>query len=284
MTPNEADPTGTSYAFEKGATKTSGARGWADVWKRDHFALEYKSKGKDLKAAFEQLQRYALALDNPPLLAVCDIETFIIRTNWTNTVSDKLIVTLEELRDPKRRQVLKAMLSDPEYLRPGKTRQALTEDAAGEFAELAKRLRARGHDPQTVAHFINRLVFCLFADDVGLLPSGLLDKMLATARRRPDEFQKFASNLFRAMRNPGGSVGFDAIEWFNGGLFDDDIALPLTFKDIDLLRRVAALDWAEVDPSIFGTLFERGLDPDKRSQLGAHCAFRPIVIAVSGRS
>ncbi len=44
-TPNEADPTGTAYAFEKGATKTAGTRGFADVWKRGHFAMEYKRKG-----------------------------------------------------------------------------------------------------------------------------------------------------------------------------------------------------------------------------------------------
>jgi hypothetical protein len=30
------------------------------------------------------------------------------------------------------------------------------------------------------------------------------------------------------------------------------------------------MDWRAIDPSIFGTLFERGLDPKKRSQLGAH--------------
>ncbi len=58
--------------------------------------------------------------------------------------------------------------------------------------------------------------------------------------------------------------------WFNGGLFEDATALPLDDEDIDLLISVAKLDWAEIDPSILGTLFERGLDPDKRSQLGAH--------------
>ena len=80
-TPNEADPEGHSYAFEKGATKTGGTRGWADVWKRHHFAIEYKGKGKDLGAAFRQLQGYALALDNPPLLVVCDLQSWVIRTN-----------------------------------------------------------------------------------------------------------------------------------------------------------------------------------------------------------
>jgi len=281
-TPNEADPEGLSYAFEKGATKTTGGRGWADVWKRHHFAVEYKGKGKDLGAAFRQLQGYALALDNPPLLVVCDLQSWVIRTNWTNTVSATHSLALDDLRRPDARAMLKSMLAEPERLRPGKTREKLTEDAAREFAELALRLRARGHAPQLVAHFINRLVFCLFADDVGLLPTGLFDKMLATGRKLPDRFQGFCARLFHAMHKPGGEIDFTPVDWFNGGLFDDDSALPLLGPDIQLLQRAAALDWAEVDASIFGTLFERGLDPEKRSQLGAHYTDRAKIDLIIG--
>ena len=40
----------------------------ADVWKRHHFAWEYKGKRADLDTAYDQLRQYALALENPPLL------------------------------------------------------------------------------------------------------------------------------------------------------------------------------------------------------------------------
>ena len=63
--PTDADPMGEWYSFERGATKTTGGEGWADVWKRGHFGWEYKGKRKDLDAAFAQLQQYALALENP---------------------------------------------------------------------------------------------------------------------------------------------------------------------------------------------------------------------------
>jgi hypothetical protein len=56
--------------FEKGATKTTGGEGWADLWKRGCFGWEYKSKGKDLKVAYAQLQRYSPALENAPVLTV----------------------------------------------------------------------------------------------------------------------------------------------------------------------------------------------------------------------
>ena len=62
----------------------------------------------------------------------------------------------------------------------------------------------------------------------------------------------------------------ERIEWFDGNLFDGDEVIALEADEIDVLREVSKLDWAEVEPAIFGTLFERGLDPDRRSQLGAH--------------
>jgi len=85
-TPNEADPDGEWYAFEKGVEKTGGGDGWADVWKRGQFAWEYKGKRKDLEAAYKQLLLYREALENPPLLVVCDLDRFEVHTNFTNTV------------------------------------------------------------------------------------------------------------------------------------------------------------------------------------------------------
>ena len=278
-TPAEADPSGDFYCFERGATKTSGGEGWADVWRRGCFGWEYKGKRKNLDAAFGQLQQYALALENPPLLVVCDLDRFIVRTNWTNTVSEKHEFTIEELREPRNLQVLKWTMSEPERLRPGKTRQDLTEDAAAEFATLAQALRTRGHEPGKVAHFVNRLVFCMFAEDADLLPNKMFARMLEAAKAAPDEFARLAGTLFAAMRN-GGLVGFERIDWFNGGLFDDDEALSLTADDIDLCLRAAKLDWSEVDPSIFGTLFVRGLDPDKRSETGSEYTDRDKIMMI----
>ena len=76
-----------------------------------------------------------------------------------------------------------------------------------------------------------------------------------------------ARDLFAAM-STGGRVGFEPVAWFNGGLFDDDAALPLKKAEIDTVLQAATLEWSDIDPSILGTLFERGLDPDKRAQLG----------------
>ena len=250
------------------------------MWKRGCFAWEYKGRRADLDAAFNQLRQYALALENPPLLIVSDMARFRIRTNWTNSVSVTHEFTLDDLADGATRDKLKWAMSDPDRLRPGETRQAVTERAAATFAKLAQGLRDRGHDPQTVAHFVNRLVFCMFAEDVGLLPDDMFTNMLEQACRRPASFADMASVLFGAMANKGGLVGFEPVAWFNGGLFDDDAALPLERDEIEAALKAAALDWSEIDPSILGTLFERGLDPDKRSQLGAHYTDRDKIMRI----
>ena len=276
-TPAEADPTGETYCFERGARKDTGGDGWADVWKRHHFAWEYKGHRADLDAAFGQLRNYALALENPPVLIVSDMLRFRIRTNWTNCVSRTYEFGLDDLADAATRDRLKWAFSDPERLRPDETRQALTERVAASFATLAQSLRGRGHDAHAVAHFVNRLVFCMFADDVGLLPGHMFTRMLEQAQCTPVQFAALADDLFGVMAT-GGRVGFETVDWFNGGLFDDAAALPLEQSDINTVLAASRLDWSEIDPSILGTLFERGLDPDKRAQLGAHYTDRDKIM------
>ena len=96
-TPAEEDPHGDSYCFERGAKKTGGGDGWADVWRKERFAWEYKGKHKNLDAAFAQLQRYSLALNNPPLLVVSDMDRIEVHTNFTNTVHEKHVIPITEL-------------------------------------------------------------------------------------------------------------------------------------------------------------------------------------------
>lgn len=269
QTPAEADPTGKAYCFDAGAEKTIGRDGFADVWKKDHFAWEYKGKHRDLTQAYAQLQQYAPSLSNPPLLIVSDMDTIVIRTNFTYSIDIIHTIGLSDLLVTEKRQLLKWAFSDPEQLRPGLTRAQLTEKAAARFARVAQRLRDREYEPHRVAHFMNKMLFSMFAEDIGLLPAKVFTKLLELASRKPQIFEELAAKLFGAMKS-GGLLGLEEIDWFNGGLFDDDDVIPLQKTEIDEVLEVSRLDWSSIEPSIFGTLFERGLDPDKRSQLGAH--------------
>jgi hypothetical protein len=281
-TPNEADPLGDWYAFEKGADKVAGGDGFADVWKRDHFAWEYKRKKKDLDAAYQQLLQYREALENPPLLVVCDLARFEVHTNFTGTAKVVHKFSLNTLatapQEPLR--ILRAVMGAPYSLRPSVTTAELTEKAAQRFAELASVLRSRGHEAQAVAHFLNKLVFCMFAEDAGLLPKGLISQLADHLKNDPAAFSEGLSDLFGKMSVAGGLFGAERIQWFNGGLFDGAEVLPLQSSELTMLREVSQLDWAQIEPAIFGTLFERGLDPDKRTQLGAHYTDRASITSL----
>ena len=101
--------------------------------------------------------------------------------------------------------------------------------------------------------------------------------MLRHARPAPERFVELAGDLFEVMAT-GGRVGFETVAWFNGGLFDDSTALALEKSDLETVLAASDLDWSEIDPSILGTLFERGPDPGKRAQLGAHYTDRDKIM------
>ena len=268
-TPAEADPTGETFCFEKGAEKHGGGDGFADVWKKDFFGWEYKGKHKDLDNAYNQLLLYRDALASPPLLVVCDLDRIVVRTNFTKTVSVAHEIPLDRLGEPRSLEILRAVFFDPEKLRPGKTSVAITQEAAQHFADMAESMRKRGLDSAEVAHFLDRVVFCLFAEDIGLLPNQIFTRITEKSGGDPAKFARFIAQLFEAMAN-GGEFGLETILHFNGNLFDGATVPDLTADEVTRITISARLDWSSVEPSIFGTLFERGLDPAKRSQLGAH--------------
>ena len=287
-TPNEADPTGEWYTFEAGVERTStGRSGRADVWKREHFGWEYKGAHADLGAAYRQLLDYREDLENPPALVVSDMDLIEVHTNFTGTRPDIHRVTLDDLAagdddTAEALRVLRAVMLDPGALRPEQTPDEITEVAAARFAEIARSMHERGHDPEAVAHHLNRVVFCLFAEDARLLPEGVLTHMIESRRADPGEFDAGLSDLFRLMsdREAGRFFGNERVEWFNGGLFDGADVIPCTREELRAMHDAARLDWSRVEPAILGTLFERGLDPDKRGQLGAHYTDREKILMV----
>lgn len=286
-----SDPTGENYAFEKSVGKIggkgSGGSGFADVWLRDHFAWEYKGKRKNLADAYDQILQYREQLGNPPLLVVCDLNRFEVHTNFTATAKQIFKFTLADLgkneptsdcrRPPL--DVLRALFEKPERLRPEHTTAYVTEEAAKTFGRLAQSLQGCGYEPHPISRFLIRVLFCLFAEDVGLLPDRLFTTLIEKTRARPDEFSKRLASLFEAMSG-GGSFGADDIKHFNGGLFTDASVLPLVRDDLTILAGCATLDWSSIEPSIFGTLFERSLDPASRAQLGAHYTSRADIEAI----
>ncbi len=298
--PLEADPDGEFFCYQRHVTKDAellplaesgedvepGGRGFADVWKRGCFAWEYKGKRKNLDEAHKQLLRYREALENPPLLVVCDFDRYIVRTNFTGTVQEVFEFSNADLDRPENWRVLRALFTDPDSLKPAKTTAQVTEQLAAQIAEVAKSLQKRESaeltDAKTraeanfaqrknlrIARFLNRVVFCFFAEDTGLLPKSLFSDIAKAGLADPKHFAQTLESLFAVMAE-GGSFGKDKIRHFNGHLFEDSSVFELTEDELRKLAEASEADWQFIEPSIMGTLFERALEPGQRSQLGAH--------------
>ncbi len=201
------------------------------MWKRGFFAWEYKGKHKDLKAAYLQLAR----LPRRPGKSAARwwsaiIDLFEVHTNFTGTHTHVYRFTLDDLLSSAPTancalpplEVLRALFTEPEQLRPERAAARVTESAAAEFAKLATSLEQRGTDPKRAAHFLMRLLFCLFADSIGLLPDHLFRQMIELEQSHPASFTRKLRQLFAAMSTSGNSFGVYDIHWFNGGLFADD--------------------------------------------------------------
>ncbi len=279
---------GETFVFEQPLQKASG-HGRADVFYENHFAIEYKGadKYKDLKAAYQQLLQYRENLNNPPLLVVTDINHREIHSNFPNT--EKRVYKFSHAEIASRPEVmdwLRAMFQAPERLHPRRNTEQVTKDAADAFQLIADNMRGWDAEPTRIAYFLTKLVFCLFAEDVGLLPTassdspqGIFTHIIQESRGKPAVFKQYVQNLFVAM-NEGGMVLMRDIPYFNGTLFNVVTVEELQQEALDALAKAARLNWESIEPSIFGTLFERSLDPQKRSQRGAHYTSRDDILLI----
>ncbi|MEY2479338.1 MAG: hypothetical protein QOI04_265 [Verrucomicrobiota bacterium] len=303
--PATADPTGSeSFCFQKRVVKDAELfafedadrtaeepenereRGFADVWKNGCFAWEYKGKKKNLDAAYQQLLRYRESLLNPPLLVVCDFDRYVIRTNFNGTVQETYEFANANIDNPQTLHLLRAVFTDPEFLKPQRTTDEVTKELAQQIGEVARSLQQRESveliDARSrrelavaqrknlrIARFLNRIVFCFFAEDTGLLPKNVVTDIFKHGVDDPSHFAEVLEQLFQTMAN-GGTFGPHKIRHFNGHLFEDATVFELTEDEISKLAVAGEADWQFIQPSIMGNLFERGLDPDQRAQLGAH--------------
>ncbi|MCY4540519.1 MAG: N-6 DNA methylase [Chloroflexi bacterium] len=272
------DSKGKLFQFEKYVREKAGGRGFADVYYEDHFAIEYKApnRDKDLNDAFRQLQRYQRQLKIPPLLIVTDIENWRIHTNFTNTVPKVYAFTNADIADkPEVFYWLKYIFDNPERFNPERNTIIVTEEASYALKTVVDDMRQEWNlSPERVARFFTRIVFSMFAEDIELLPTmsqgkGLFTYMVEHTYSSPENFQNDIGQLFKVMED-GGRLHSRDIRWFNGALFKDVQVEKLAPAAIARLLDACLMNWEYVEPAIFGTLFERCLDPSKRAQLGAH--------------
>lgn len=311
--PAHEDTRDNAYVFERRVSFAHGdgsnSHGFIDCYRRGHFVLEAKkvkaaghTKGFDdaLMRARAQAESYARALPaaegRPPFVVVVDVGHVIelyaeftrsgaTYTPFPDARSHRL--RLADLRDAATRERLRQLWNDPMALDPARASAKVTREVATKLAQLARELEAAGHAAEPVAAFLTRCLFCMFAEDVGLLPKaadgkGAFLALLERHREQPDTLRQMLRVLWMDMDRGGFSPALAAeVLHFNGKLFKGgaaaDYVLPLTRSHIDGLLDAAASNWREVEPAIFGTLLERALNPRERHALGAHYTPRAYV-------
>ncbi len=293
--------------------------GRIDCYRRGCFVLEAKklkaavhTKGFDdgLIRAHKQGENYIRALPaaegRPPFLLVVDVGNVIevyaefsksggAYRPFPDPRSNRL--PLADLAKPDIRERLRRIWQAPDSLNPAHISAQVTREVADLLAKLAKSLEngpkyepkqplaLTGRAviaPETIAAYLTRCLFCMFAEDVELLPKGAFQQLLQTHRDAPATLQQMLRILWADMDQGGFSAALaKPVLHFNGKLFkgaaQDGYSLLLTPAQIDLLIAAARANWREVEPAIFGTLLERALDPTERHALGAHYTPRAYV-------
>jgi len=256
----------------------------------------------EMMKARQQAENYARNLEAdqglPPFIIVVDVGYIIeLYADFSGqgkyeqfpNKKDHQIYMGDLLRDDIQ-TLLKTIWTDPQSLDPSQKAAKVTREVAIELAELGKSYSNDEYDPETVAKFLMRCLFTMFAEDVELIPRLSFETLLKEARESGN-FKSVApllEELWTKMDQGGFSTAIrEDLMKFNGGLFRSEKggairALPVNQVQLSLLIRAAEKDWKNVEPSIFGTLLERALSPKARHKLGAHYTPRPYVERLVG--
>lgn len=244
-----------------------------------------------MEAARNQAERYARNLPSeegrPPFILVVDVGySFEIYSEFSRSGGvyvpfpspAKHRFSLKDLREERLRSLLRSIWLQPMSLDPSQRSARVTKEIAGHLAKVATSIEQRGHPPDSVASFLMRCLFTMFAEDTGLLPQGVFGDLLRSVREEVKHFPQLVSAMWAAMNTGGYSpVLREELLRFNGGLFADPTAIEVTLPELEMLIEAADANWQDVEPAIFGTLLERALTPEERHKLGAHYTPRAYV-------
>lgn len=244
--------------------------GFADAYFQEHFGWEFKGRDAQLDGAFDQLLRYQVHLKTPPLLIVSSFQTIRIQTNFPGMETARYDLGIKELAQPERLELVRDAFFAPHRFRERlRSVDAVTRETAALFQSIVVDMEAQNEDPERLARYLNQLVFCLYSEDAGLLPDGLFSRIVRQHYRDPETFDRAIRSLFGQMAT-GGFSGADEIAHFNGDLFNVVDTVEMSTVALQRLGEACDRNWRNIEPSVFGTLFERALDASKRAQTGAH--------------
>lgn len=125
--------------------------------------------------------------------------------------------------------------------------------------------------------FMVRVLFCLFAEDVGIFEAELFKSALIQSTRVDGaDLANFLDGAFAHMatapeKRSKAARGWSKLPYVNGGLFEETTPVPtLDSRCRKQLLACAKLNWRTINPDIFGSMLQAVVDIDKRGEMGMH--------------
>ncbi len=251
------------------------------VWK-PIVLIEMKKRGEDLSMHYQQAFSYwsQLVPNRPQYVILCNFDEFWIYDFNKDIYDPQEKVAIKELEN--RKQAFSFLL--PKSSKPlFKTdKEDVTADVAKYVAALYKSL-TKNHIPKieigVAMRYCLQCVLCMYAEDIELLPDKIftrlidecLEKEVVGINRIPATYDLIAG-LFREMNTKGitPSGRYKDVDYFNGGLFNEINPIELTEAEVQYLWANCNKNWNHMNPAIFGTILEQGMEKDERHVLGAH--------------
>ena len=261
--------------FEDRALRESGL-GYMDYFWSKRIAIEMKTRGKDLKSAYDQLKDYVFYLhaeDMPDLLMVSDFENIVL---YHRTTRKRNSFKTKDLHKNVRQF---ANIAGYETTREIVQQLEVNVKAAEKMAKLHDALKSHGYEGFELEVYLVRLLFCLFADDTGIFPQDIFTNYIQNSKEDGSDLSDRIARVFEILNMPEEvrvkrtllSADLKQFRYINGTLFKDS----LSTADFDAnMRKIlidcCLFDWSHISPAIFGAMFQGVMDKEKRREIGAH--------------
>lgn len=252
------------------------------VWK-PVVLIEMKKRGEDLAIHYQQAFTYwtQLVPDRPQYVILCNFDAFWIYNLNINIYEPLEKIALTEL--PNRLNALSFMFPEGQRKKPlfNNNKEDVTVNAAEKVAAVfASIVKTRTQlSREDAMRYCLQCILAMYAEDIDLLPDKIFTRLLnQCADNYPpkSDFSELSydliAGLFREMNTIGQTpVGtYKGVDYFNGGLFQQVVPLALRKNELLFLQFAADKNWRNVNPAIFGTIFQQGLEKGERHVLGAH--------------
>ena len=260
----------------------------------DDVGLKKKVYFRALKSD-EDLEVVLEKLKTDPVTIKHDIR-FLIVTDFENLLAydtkakDRLEVTINEL--PKQYAFFLPLAGYEKAImfseHPADVRAS---EKMGQLFDLIRERNdlTKAEDIHALNVFLTRLLFCFYAEDTGIfIDSQMTSAIQSFTRKDGSDVDEFFSALFTVLNLPDNSperlsmpAHLQAFPYVNGGLFAVDEPIPeFGAKARRLLIDCGTLNWSEINPDIFGSMFQAVVDEEQRGNLGQHYTSVPNIMKV----